>query len=1153
MQQLEQEEDENAAAELRARLAPIASGLLAGRWMLHRERTVRLLVACCLSQILRLYAPDPPYDGEGLGKVFSLLVQQLRGLSEPSGTYYSHYFSLLESLATVKSVVLIWEVGEEEMGGREAVLLELVKTVLALVHPKLSATARVYLAEVLEAVLVECPQGASLPEPALAALLGALTGTDKAQSAFVTELLSHSETASIFGAMFARHFSDTLLSHASTPAFEAVRQVHAQASALAACAADSLIGVLPQIAQELEVEASDIRTLAVQTLAAIFSRLSYGQVSGVWGAWLQRAQDRVPGLRAQWVVAAAQLLGQLGAEGRNDRHMSTSLASALADRLMDPEERVRERVLLALTQHVPCPEALPRVLVEAIAERCLDRREDVRVPALTFLCGLLRRLDISPSIPTQEIRLELQSRVDTWSFLANKLIRLLWTDDRDCRLLCEYFIEHSVLSVDLMEERETLFSDEVIRVQALRWSWFWAALDADGRATLARWLKSKGVLAKLVKVLMALADAGLAIDSRQMLTYLPHAIERFRADQPAPAMLNALLSEEGAALRPAFNAIIDPQSSIDAVNAAHAAITAPRRGATALKPYLLQYLAIKAGWLSINRSLMAQLLSLSATQAHASLPSLLEMLLAEAPDLAAADHGPVLVKAACDAQLSVHSLRALSHFLASDTSSTQMSTPPAFLASIKALLASSRCRRQVKYATRILLAFDHMAAPEILETAAADTAHPDGFVKLRAWQQLAVLAASSPALLPPYLDELLLEYEVLLVDATPELRRLATKFWAALLPILPTRLSTAGRSYIDELASGMLNALPGAAKEADLASVLLRTLLALLGPRCSLSALLERPALLAALESASERTVGKLVGAVVGGRATPIALLLLLPSGKDTGRVKSLLLQALRAWSRANSAASEGESEHVVDSSALSIPEDLLLPLLILLARCKTVEDADITRMRSTINIFLDLVQGEDSTSTFAYLFALAVEAKRYRLAPYLVSNADSQLNDKALYLASELAQACIRQRVAAQHAALDAFPLPLRVSDTCLAPLESDLASRNLARSYLASRQRPTGLKRFGATAKKDTEESGSLSTSPKRRNPGRNASKKVVNALQSLLDSDVEMESREETILSDETEEENTIHDTNQVAMPETEKKPTSRGAPSVFSIDL
>lgn len=1134
--------------------------------MLHRERTVRLLVACCLAQILRLHAPEPPYDGEGLGRIFSLFVQQLRGLSEPSGTYYAHYFGLLESLATVKSVVLVWEVGEEEDGGREAVLGELVKTLLALLHPKLAAAARVYLAEVLEAVLAECPPGAALPQPALAALLGALTGGDRAQSSFVTDLLlSHPDTASIFGGMFARHFSDVLLSHAHTPAFESVRQVHAQAAALAACSAETVLGILPQMAQELEVESSEMRILAVQTLALIFARVTPGHVAPVWNAWLQRAQDRVPGLRAQWVVAAAQLLGQLGgAQGRPDRHLTSSLASALAGRLLDPEERVRERVLLALSQHAPCPETLPRVLVEAIIERCRDAREDVRVPALTFLCSLLRRLDLpESSMPAQQLRLEVQSRVDNWSFLANSLIRLLWIEERDCKLLCDYFLDHSVLSLGLMDAQQELseaglLSEASLRTQALRWTWLWAALDADGRATLGGWLRAKGRLSKLLRVLLALADAGLAVDSRQMLTYLPHVLAHFRADQPAPAMFNALLGEEGTDLRPLFVILVDPQSSMEVVSAAYTSLTGGRRGGSALKPYLLQYLAIKAGWLSISRGLVAQLLTLSATQAHASLPGLLEALLAEVPDLAAADHGPVLLQAAMDSKMAVPALRALSHFLAaSDTAAKgPLEVHPATLQAIKGVLGSSQCRRQVKYAARILLSLDHRAGPELLESAAADTAHPDGMVKLRAWQQLAVLAAVSPSLLPPYLDELLLEYEVLLVDAAPELGRVATKFWAALLPSLPMRLSTAGRSYADELMTGMLGALCSTTGQGALSSALLRTVLSLLGPRCSLAGLLERPVLLAALEAAEERVAGKIVGSVVAGKVSPIALLALLPTGKDGARLKGLLVQALRAWSRATAAASEGESEHVVDSTALSLPEDLLLPLLVLLARCRTVEDSDITRIRSTINTYLDLVQGEDSSPTLAYLFALAVEAKRYRLAPYLISAEDSQLSDKALYLASELAQACIRQRVAAQHVALDAFPLPLRVSDTCLAPLESDIASRNLARSYLASRQRPTGLKRFGVpkAAKQEEEEGASAQTSPKRRNPGRSASKKVVNALQSLMDSDVDMEPHD--LLSDETEEdgmENVPHDDNRATAQTDGKMSTVTGTPADFSIDI
>jgi sister-chromatid-cohesion protein PDS5 len=39
---------------------------------------VRLLVARCLSEVIRICAPDAPFDDETLKSVFSLFMQQLK-------------------------------------------------------------------------------------------------------------------------------------------------------------------------------------------------------------------------------------------------------------------------------------------------------------------------------------------------------------------------------------------------------------------------------------------------------------------------------------------------------------------------------------------------------------------------------------------------------------------------------------------------------------------------------------------------------------------------------------------------------------------------------------------------------------------------------------------------------------------------------------------------------------------------------------------------------------------------------------------------------------------------------------------------------------------------------------------------------------------
>ena len=46
----------------------------------HSYKDVRLLASNCIVEVLRIYAPEAPYNSDELAKIFKILVSQLRGL-----------------------------------------------------------------------------------------------------------------------------------------------------------------------------------------------------------------------------------------------------------------------------------------------------------------------------------------------------------------------------------------------------------------------------------------------------------------------------------------------------------------------------------------------------------------------------------------------------------------------------------------------------------------------------------------------------------------------------------------------------------------------------------------------------------------------------------------------------------------------------------------------------------------------------------------------------------------------------------------------------------------------------------------------------------------------------------------------------------------
>ncbi|KAF1785586.1 Armadillo-type fold [Phytophthora cactorum] len=107
---LQQREDGVLDVHATHKLHLVAAELLQNKLLQHQDRLVRSLVACCLVEIMRVSVPDSPFgSNEDLYRVFKLFIEQIRALSTEQTTTSRdlHHFHVLESLATVKTCLLV--------------------------------------------------------------------------------------------------------------------------------------------------------------------------------------------------------------------------------------------------------------------------------------------------------------------------------------------------------------------------------------------------------------------------------------------------------------------------------------------------------------------------------------------------------------------------------------------------------------------------------------------------------------------------------------------------------------------------------------------------------------------------------------------------------------------------------------------------------------------------------------------------------------------------------------------------------------------------------------------------------------------------------------------------------------------------------------
>ncbi|KAH7969624.1 hypothetical protein HPB52_020516 [Rhipicephalus sanguineus] len=143
-QNLSQDEDNSAYVQLALHLA--GEGFLN-----HNSKDVRLLVACCIADVFRVFAPEAPYkDPEQLKTIFLFFIEQLRGLEDPKDPTFKRYFYLLENLAWVKSFNICIELEDNQ-----AIFCQLFSLIFTIVNDNHSNKVKNFMLDMMCPLITE--------------------------------------------------------------------------------------------------------------------------------------------------------------------------------------------------------------------------------------------------------------------------------------------------------------------------------------------------------------------------------------------------------------------------------------------------------------------------------------------------------------------------------------------------------------------------------------------------------------------------------------------------------------------------------------------------------------------------------------------------------------------------------------------------------------------------------------------------------------------------------------------------------------------------------------------------------------------------------------------------------------------------------------
>ncbi|KAI5814400.1 armadillo-type protein [Pyronema omphalodes] len=373
LRELDQPEDNHRS------LATPAKELVQADLLDHKDEGVRAYTAACLADMLRLHAPNAPYTEQQLKEIFKLFVACLKGLDKTDGVYYQQYLYLLDSLSTVKSVVLVSDISQSD-----AIIKDLFKTFFDIAKPEGSKNVEYQMTDILIQLIDECN---SLPSAVIDIIAAQFLRMVPAQVPALKKTArgdnSHEKQTTLTSAVpppaytmaksicnncvdkMSRHicqfFSEAIMNNTPTSGDGAdgdseihairetaenlgeLRKAHRIAGELWKACPGVLNNVIPLLEHELLGDNGEVRKLACETIGEMALTGNFlSAAPATWKVWVGRANDKSPGVRAKWVQAAVKILKE-----RNDT-MAVQLVDLIAIKLNDLDDTVRFAVCEAL-------------------------------------------------------------------------------------------------------------------------------------------------------------------------------------------------------------------------------------------------------------------------------------------------------------------------------------------------------------------------------------------------------------------------------------------------------------------------------------------------------------------------------------------------------------------------------------------------------------------------------------------------------------------------------------------------------------------------------------------------------------------------------------------------------------------------------------
>ncbi|KAK9331716.1 armadillo-type protein [Lipomyces starkeyi] len=442
----------------------VAKDLVSTNLLQHRDKGVRAYVACCLADILRLYAPDAPYTATQLQSIFEHFVLQLKGLSDPDSPYFLQYCYLLESLSQVKSIVLV-----SDLPNGEDLMADIFAMFFDAFQPDGLKNLEFHMGEILVQLIDEAP---TIPSEVVTLILAQFlraktvedrpkpsnnTKTSKVQSSLYQLPPAYNMAKTIcincsdrMSRYISQYFTDIIYDISTKSSaddisdtdLEELKKAHSLIVVIWKAAPEVLQNVIPQLEQEIFVDNTQMRLMATETVGLIAGDIP-GRVNFIsahptcWDAWFGRQNDKNSSVRAKWAEGCAFILG-------NRTDIVKGTVEGLAAKLIDNDDKVRLAACKAIGNlDYKCIVRKFRneqVLIN-LAERAKDRKFAVRAEAIKVLGNLY-------DVAYEDIASQDEDIIAQLAWIPSRIFEIFYLNNKETTVLSDYCIYEQLMPFD---------------------------------------------------------------------------------------------------------------------------------------------------------------------------------------------------------------------------------------------------------------------------------------------------------------------------------------------------------------------------------------------------------------------------------------------------------------------------------------------------------------------------------------------------------------------------------------------------------------------------------------------------------------------------------------------------------------------------------